>query len=290
VPRPGIARAIIGLGLVPPDLDRVVLTHFHDDHAGAAAEICDWGEVTVMAYHREAPIIRGQLPARQRSTNAQRRRTRAPHGHHRGRTPRHLRRIALLTHSGVLFTSDTIAAGTNSQIILGPFNLNHDQAARFFRRLAALAAPARLFSHGHPILTTRPPSSAKPPADFPRPQITHAATDNPRSAPKRKRRAQPMVQRRTQIAILCRKINPSADAPPLVTSAAVHCLNHRVTRVTSVPAIARPIPSTDALTIGRYWCQMSAGVDHLACQESVLGPHLLGNPLFARMCHERGLS
>jgi glyoxylase-like metal-dependent hydrolase (beta-lactamase superfamily II) len=61
---PDIARVISGFGLTPPDLDRVVLTHFHDDHAGAAAEVGDWGGATVMAHRREAPIIRSQVPGR----------------------------------------------------------------------------------------------------------------------------------------------------------------------------------------------------------------------------------
>ncbi|MGH3929836.1 MAG: SDR family NAD(P)-dependent oxidoreductase [Pseudonocardiaceae bacterium] len=57
-----IARAITGFGLTPADLDRVVLTHFHEDHTGAAAEIGAWGEVTVLAHRRDAPIIRGEVP------------------------------------------------------------------------------------------------------------------------------------------------------------------------------------------------------------------------------------
>lgn len=52
--RAGIARAIIGFGLTPADLDRVVLIHFHDDHTGTAAKVGGWSEVTVMAHHREA--------------------------------------------------------------------------------------------------------------------------------------------------------------------------------------------------------------------------------------------
>ena len=62
--------------------------------------------------------------------------------------------IALyLPHSGVLFTGDTIAAGKNGQVILGPFNLNRYEAARSFRRLAALDSTSAMFGHGAPILT-----------------------------------------------------------------------------------------------------------------------------------------
>jgi glyoxylase-like metal-dependent hydrolase (beta-lactamase superfamily II) len=35
-----------------------VLTHFHADHIGAAADIADWGEVEVLAYYADAPFIR----------------------------------------------------------------------------------------------------------------------------------------------------------------------------------------------------------------------------------------
>ena len=34
----------------PGDLRRVMLTHFHEDHAGSAADIAAWGEVEVLAH------------------------------------------------------------------------------------------------------------------------------------------------------------------------------------------------------------------------------------------------
>lgn len=36
--------------------------------------------------------------------------------------------------------------------ILGPFNLNRDEATRSFRRLAALDSTSAMFGHGQPIL------------------------------------------------------------------------------------------------------------------------------------------
>jgi glyoxylase-like metal-dependent hydrolase (beta-lactamase superfamily II) len=36
-------------------------THFHEDHAGSAAEVGDRGEVNGMAHRREAPVIRGDV-------------------------------------------------------------------------------------------------------------------------------------------------------------------------------------------------------------------------------------
>ena len=55
-----IAGAIRQAGYQPADLRRVVLTHFHADHAGGAADIAAWGKVTVLAHHADAPFIRAQ--------------------------------------------------------------------------------------------------------------------------------------------------------------------------------------------------------------------------------------
>jgi Metallo-beta-lactamase superfamily len=57
---PLIARAIREAGSQPADLRRVVLTHFHADHIGAAAEIADWGEVEVVAHRDDAPFTRAR--------------------------------------------------------------------------------------------------------------------------------------------------------------------------------------------------------------------------------------
>jgi glyoxylase-like metal-dependent hydrolase (beta-lactamase superfamily II) len=58
-----IEAAIGELGLGRAHLDRVILTHYHEDHAGSAAEVGGWGDVTVMAHRSEAPVIRGDMPA-----------------------------------------------------------------------------------------------------------------------------------------------------------------------------------------------------------------------------------
>lgn len=55
---PLIADAIRQCGYQPADLRRLVLTHFHTDHIGAAADIAGWGEVEVLAHHGDAPFIR----------------------------------------------------------------------------------------------------------------------------------------------------------------------------------------------------------------------------------------
>jgi glyoxylase-like metal-dependent hydrolase (beta-lactamase superfamily II) len=57
---PLIADAIRQAGYQPADLRRLLLTHFHADHAGGAADIAAWGEVQVLAHHADAPFIRAQ--------------------------------------------------------------------------------------------------------------------------------------------------------------------------------------------------------------------------------------
>jgi glyoxylase-like metal-dependent hydrolase (beta-lactamase superfamily II) len=57
---PLIAEAILQAGYQPADLRRLVLTHFHADHIGAAAEVTGWGGVEVLAHHADAPFIRAR--------------------------------------------------------------------------------------------------------------------------------------------------------------------------------------------------------------------------------------
>src|SRR3984957_8848676 len=59
---PLIAAAIGQAGYQTEDLRRLVLTHFHPDHIGAAADIAAWGEVEVMAHQADAPFIRAEAP------------------------------------------------------------------------------------------------------------------------------------------------------------------------------------------------------------------------------------
>ncbi|HZH22461.1 MAG TPA: MBL fold metallo-hydrolase, partial [Geodermatophilus sp.] len=59
---PAVDAALRSLGLRREDVRRVVLTHFHDDHAGSAAEIASWAGAQVAAGRADAPFVRGDAP------------------------------------------------------------------------------------------------------------------------------------------------------------------------------------------------------------------------------------
>jgi hypothetical protein len=55
-----VAAALRDWGLDRDALTHVILTHWHPDHAGSAAEISAWPNVKVWAHRTDAPIIRGE--------------------------------------------------------------------------------------------------------------------------------------------------------------------------------------------------------------------------------------
>ncbi|MEU7313024.1 MBL fold metallo-hydrolase [Streptomyces sp. NPDC007083] len=58
-----LADAIRGCGAGRGRLRRIVLTHFHPDHAGSAAELARRYGAEVVAHRADAPVIRGRAPA-----------------------------------------------------------------------------------------------------------------------------------------------------------------------------------------------------------------------------------
>jgi glyoxylase-like metal-dependent hydrolase (beta-lactamase superfamily II) len=174
-----IAAALDEIGLGPPDIDRVVLTHFHDDHAGAAAEVREWGDVQIVAHAAEASIIRGEavgpppkFTAAERALHKQiaaelppappaevdlevqdgdvldfggGARVVAVPGHTDGSLALHLPEHRLL------LTGDAVAEHLG-RVILGVFNLDTAQAAQSLRRLAGLDVEVAAFGHGEPVL------------------------------------------------------------------------------------------------------------------------------------------
>ncbi|MFJ6513845.1 MBL fold metallo-hydrolase [Streptomyces sp. NPDC091406] len=171
-----IEDAIRSLGLAPARIRRIVLTHGHRDHYGAARELADRYGAEIVAHALDAPVIRGERPVPEPDlldwerplyahgltcpeappTRVDREVTggeelpfgdgaRVVHapGHTAGSIALHLPR------HGVLFTGDAVASA--DRVMLGVFNVDRVEAAATFRRLAALAPRTVCFGHGDPL-------------------------------------------------------------------------------------------------------------------------------------------
>ncbi|MDQ0989242.1 glyoxylase-like metal-dependent hydrolase (beta-lactamase superfamily II) [Streptomyces sp. V3I7] len=58
-----IAEAVTALGHALSDVRRIVLTHFHEDHVGGAAELAEPSGAEVLAHALDAPVVRGEVPS-----------------------------------------------------------------------------------------------------------------------------------------------------------------------------------------------------------------------------------
>lgn len=181
---PVIAEAIRGLGRSPQDVRRLLLTHFHEDHAGSAAEIAGWADVEVVAHRADAPFIRGHeqgpppvladwerqlwdrvhagmshqpvMPVRvdreigdgeviDLGAGIEAVAVAVP-GHTPGSVGFHLPEARLL------FTGDAVARTPDGErVILGVFNTDPARAAESCQRLAALDVEIACFGHGDPV-------------------------------------------------------------------------------------------------------------------------------------------
>jgi glyoxylase-like metal-dependent hydrolase (beta-lactamase superfamily II) len=172
---PAIAAAVRGMGT----LRRLVLTHFHDDHAGGAAEVGSWPGVTVLAHRADAPIIRGEVPPpppdltdfeKELHARVAAGLSRAPaarvdieltdgaaveigDGARVVHVPGHTDgSIALhLPAERVLFTGDVIAEH-EGLLLVGPFNLDREQATRSAHALATVDVDTACFGHGDALV------------------------------------------------------------------------------------------------------------------------------------------
>ncbi|MFE2127426.1 MBL fold metallo-hydrolase [Streptomyces amritsarensis] len=187
-----IEGAIRSLGLPPERLERIVLTHCHRDHVGAAGELAArWG-AAVLAHRLDAPVVRGERPVPEPAlldwelplyahglTVPEAPPTRvdreladgdalgfgdgayvvhAP-GHTDGSIAVHL------PQHGVLFTGDCVAAV--GPLMLGVFNVDRGRAVESMRRLAGLAPSLACFGHGDPLTADTAPALAKAAAETP---------------------------------------------------------------------------------------------------------------------------
>ncbi|MFI1368063.1 MBL fold metallo-hydrolase [Streptomyces griseochromogenes] len=178
-----IADAITALGRAPGDVRRIVLTHFHEDHAGGAGEFAALSGAEVLAHRLDAPFVRVERPGPpprfeewELPVHAEVSR-RLPEGepvvpasvtpvsdgevlgfgggarvvHVPGHTDGSI--AVLVPDEGVLFTGDTVAASpVDATVMPGVFNLDRRQLLDSLDRLASLDAEVACFGHGDPVL------------------------------------------------------------------------------------------------------------------------------------------
>ncbi|MGY4708871.1 MBL fold metallo-hydrolase [Mycolicibacterium sp. CBM1] len=174
-----IADAVLTLGRQRNDVNRIVLTHFHEDHAGSAAEIAGWCSVEVVAGAADAAFVdgsqRGPLPVL----------TASEQGIHPGvievphapqcRVDRVVRTGDVIEFGGgarvldvpghtpgsialylpavdAVLTGDAVAE-FDGQVILGVFNVDRQAATAALSTLAGTGAQIAGFGHGEAVLT-----------------------------------------------------------------------------------------------------------------------------------------
>jgi glyoxylase-like metal-dependent hydrolase (beta-lactamase superfamily II) len=176
-----IAAAFGRLGLDLGELRQIILTHFHQDHVGSAADLAARSGAPVLAHRADALVIRGEMPAPPPELTAAEKplyeQITAGGGQPVAppcRVDRELASGDLIDLGGgaavigapghtdgsiaihipahrLLFTGDSVAANGAGQVILGPFNVDRDQAIQTFRALADLDVDTACFGHGDPV-------------------------------------------------------------------------------------------------------------------------------------------
>lgn len=174
-----LAQALTQVDRRTSDVERIVLSHFHEDHVGSAAQISTWSPSTIVAGRADAPFIRGERPGPPPILTAAEQALHPPlpgttpppppcrvdHDaddgdvidfaggatvvHVAGHTPGS---IALhLPRHGALLTGDLVAE-FHGDVIVGAFNTDREQARHSISRLAETGATIAGFGHGDAVL------------------------------------------------------------------------------------------------------------------------------------------
>lgn len=174
-----IFAAIEALGRKPGDVRQVIITHYHNDHAGSLADVVDRTGAQVLAHPLDAPVLRGErLPApananaiMKRLLNATDPGLHAPRSVQVSRevsdgdevdldgggriihTPGHTRgSISIyLPQRKILFAGDAVANLFGVRPPVGWFTEDRAAARASIRKLAELDFDVALFGHGRPL-------------------------------------------------------------------------------------------------------------------------------------------